>query len=141
MAASSSATLEVLPAGATPTDVGEFVAGGGIAALLRALSERAEIVFIDAPPVLEVSDPMTLMTHIDAMVVVARLGVVRHPMMEEMRRVLDASSVSALGVVITGVDAMEGYGPYRQYGVREEDDEQEARSALRVLNERSQQQT
>jgi Mrp family chromosome partitioning ATPase/capsular polysaccharide biosynthesis protein len=139
VAPTATATLEVLPAGATPADVGEFVGASGVAAVLDALAERAEIVFIDAPPVLEVSDALTLMVHIDALVIIARLGVVQYPMMEEVRRVLAASSASALGVVITGVDAMEGYGPYRQYGRRvveaELDDE---RSPLQVVNERSQ---
>ena len=134
--AGSGAILEVLPAGATPNDVGEFVGTGGVASVLQALSERADIVFVDAPPVLEVSDPMTLMTHIDALVVVARLGVVRNTMMQEMRRILEASSVSALGVVITGVDPMEGYGPYRQYGRRDVPAEAgDGRSSLQVLSE------
>ena len=59
---------------------------------------------------------MTLMTQIDTLVVVARLGTVRYPMLKELRRILDASSVSALGVVITDVEATHGYGPYHQYG-------------------------
>src|SRR5439155_7886205 len=78
----TTATLEVLPAGATPADVGEFVGASEVANVLRSLRDRADIVFIDAPPVLEVSDPMTLMTHMDAVVVVARLGVVRQPMLQ-----------------------------------------------------------
>lgn len=134
----SSATLDILPAGAAPDDVGEFVGAGGVAAVLQALSERADIVFIDAPPVLEVSDPMTLMTYVDALVIVARLGVVRYPMMEEMRRILEASSVSALGVVITGVDATDGYGPYRQYGKREVAEELDDGRPLHVVSERAQ---
>jgi polysaccharide biosynthesis transport protein len=138
MTTGSSATLDVLPAGAAPNDIGEFVGAGGVAAVLQTLSERADIVFIDSPPVLEVSDPMTLMTHVDALVVVARLGVVRYPMMEEMRRILEASSVSALGVVITGVDATDGYGPYRQYGKREVAEELDDGRPLHVVSERAQ---
>jgi succinoglycan biosynthesis transport protein ExoP len=138
MTTGSSATLDVLPAGAAPNDIGEFVGAGGVAAVLQALCERADIVFIDSPPVLEVSDPMTLMTHVDALVVVARLGVVRYPMMEEMRRILEASSVSALGVVITGVDATDGYGPYRQYGKREVAEELDDGRPLHVVSERAQ---
>jgi Mrp family chromosome partitioning ATPase/capsular polysaccharide biosynthesis protein len=115
-AGESTAVLEVLPTGATPTDVGEFVGGGGISDLLQTLGERADIVFIDAPPALEVSDPMTLMTQVDALIVVARMGLVRYPMLKELRRVLHASSVNALGAVITGAEVMPGYGPYTQYG-------------------------
>ena len=74
------AVLEVLPAGSMPNDVGEFVASQGIADVLHALRDRADLVFVDAPPVLEVSDPMTLIKHVDALVAVARLGVIRQPM-------------------------------------------------------------
>ena len=110
------AVLEVLPAGSMPNDVGEFVASQGIADVLHALRDRADLVFVDAPPVLEVSDPMTLIKHVDALVAVARLGVIRQPMLEELRRTLAASSVSALGLVITGAEPTEGYGPHRRYG-------------------------
>ena len=140
MAADSTAILEVLPAGAMPNDIGEFVAAGGVADLLRSLRERADIVFIDAPPVLEVSDPMTLMKHVDAIVAVARLGVVRHQMLKEFRRILGASSVSVLGVVITGADATAGYGPYHRYGYgaeqRAEAEQQAGLSAFRVVHGR-----
>jgi len=134
----AAATLEVLLTGTMPVDVGEFVGASGVADVLRSLSERAEIVFIDAPPVLEVSDPMTLMKEVDALVVVARLGVVRYPMLKDLRRTLDASAASALGVVITGVDASEGYGPYNQYGYSADTEDQRGQSALHVVNESSQ---
>lgn len=133
----STAVLEVLPTGATPNDVGEFIGRGGVRDVLQALSERADIVFIDAPPALEVSDPMTLMTEVDAVVIVARMGVVRYPMLGELRRILDASSVSALGVVITGADVMSGYGSYSQYGGQDvESDQRVDRAAVRVVTQR-----
>jgi Mrp family chromosome partitioning ATPase/capsular polysaccharide biosynthesis protein len=116
--------LEVLPAGETPADPGELVATQGVADVLAALCERADFVFIDAPPVLEVSDPMTLMRYVDALVAVARLGVVRKPMLKELRRGLEASSIRTLGVVITGAETSDTYGPYHLYRVRAEEAEQ-----------------
>ena len=97
-----SVALDVLPAGAAPMDPGEFVGVRGIADVLQSLRKRADIVLVDAPPVLEVSDPMTLMLQVDAIVIVTRLGVVRQPMLKEMRRMLTTSSVSALGFIVTG---------------------------------------
>lgn len=143
--ATDRATLEVLPAGATPADVGEFVGAAGVSEVLRHLREHADVVFIDAPPVLEVSDPMTLMTYMDAVVVITRLGVVREAMLQELRRILDATSVPTLGVVITGVAASDGYGPYHRHGVYgahiddvdEGEELQAGLSALRLVNERS----
>lgn len=139
-------SLEILPAGATPNDVGEFMGVKGISELLDSLRGRADIVFVDAPPALEASDPLTLMAQVDALVAVARLGVVRHPMLKDLRRIMTASSVATLGVVITGVDPSDGYGPYHPYGAYDAETAepvahqaagaQRAGSALHVVHER-----
>lgn len=81
----------------------------GIADVLQSLRERADIVLVDAPPLLEVSDPMTLMRQVDALVMTTRLGVVRRPMLKELRRMLETSSVSALGFIVTGERTAEDY--------------------------------
>jgi succinoglycan biosynthesis transport protein ExoP len=103
------AALDVLPAGAAPADPGEFVGMSGIADVLQSLRERADIVLVDAPPLLEVSDPMTVMRQVDALVITTRLGVVRRPMLKELRRMLETSSVSALGFIVTGERTAEDY--------------------------------
>ena len=46
--------LEVLPSGPAPPDAGEFVATKALADILDQLGERADIVLIDAPPLLHV---------------------------------------------------------------------------------------
>jgi receptor protein-tyrosine kinase len=104
-----SAALDVLPAGAAPADPGEFVAMNGVADVLQSLRERADIVLVDVPPLLEVSDPMTLMRQVDAFVITTRLAVVRRPMLKELRRMLETSSVSALGFIVTGERTAEDY--------------------------------
>jgi polysaccharide biosynthesis transport protein len=103
------AAVDVLPAGAAPADPGEFVGMSGIADVLQSLRERADLVLVDAPPLLEVSDPMTLMRQVDALVITTRLGVVRRPMLKELRRMLETSPVSALGFIVTGERTAEDY--------------------------------
>jgi polysaccharide biosynthesis transport protein len=104
-----SAALDVLPAGASPADPGEFVGMRGIADVLQSLREKADLILVDAPPLLEVSDPMILMRQVDALVIATRLGVVRQPMLKELHRMLETSSVSALGFIVTGERAAEDY--------------------------------
>jgi Mrp family chromosome partitioning ATPase len=104
-----SPALDVLPAGAAPADPGEFVAMRAIAEVLQSLRERADMVLVDSPPLLEVSDPMTLMRQVDALVITTRLGVVRQPMLQEMRRMLKTSSVPALGFIVTGERTADDY--------------------------------
>ncbi|MCA1682723.1 MAG: P-loop NTPase [Actinobacteria bacterium] len=102
--------LEVLPSGRLPPDPGELVASAALDGILASLSDRAELVLIDAPPLLHVGDAMALSAKVDAMVIVARLNVLRQPMLHEVRRLLDSSPATALGFVVTGAELEAGYG-------------------------------
>lgn len=108
--------LEVLPAGPIPPDAGEFVGTRVLAEILERLRERADVILIDAPPLLHVGDPMTLSSRVDAIVMLARLSVVRRPMLKELRRILDACPAAKLGLVATaaGKDA-DTYAGYYGY--------------------------
>ena len=59
-----------------PPSPGEFLAREGIAEILAELSGPADYVVIDAAPLLSVGDALLLGAEVDAIVVVARLGVV-----------------------------------------------------------------
>ncbi len=107
--------LEVLPAGTIPPDPAEFASTPSLADVLADLKERADVVLVDAPPVLAVSDAMTLSATVDAMIVVARANLVRRPMMTELRRQLAAAPCLKLGFVFTDAEADEQYG-YGYYG-------------------------
>src|SRR6476469_7977820 len=108
-------SLEVLPAGTIPPDPAEFASSPGLADVLAELKERVDVVLVDAPPVLAVSDAMTLSATVDAMMVVARAKMVRRPMMTELRRQLAAAPCVKLGFVFTDAEADEQYG-YGYYG-------------------------
>jgi protein-tyrosine kinase len=77
--------------------------------ILEALREGADLVLIDAPPLLHVGDSMTLTGKIDAMILVTRLNVVRRPILRELQRLLAAAPAAKLGFVLTGAEREEGY--------------------------------
>ena len=114
--------LEVLPAGATPPDTGEFVATQTLSDIVAELRERFDVVLVDAPPLLNVGDALTLSAKVDALLIVSRLNVVRHPLLEELRRVLEACPRRALGYVAAGVEADDEYSSYARYYYRERGD-------------------
>ncbi|MGH2944706.1 MAG: P-loop NTPase [Solirubrobacteraceae bacterium] len=95
------ALLQVLPAGSIPRDVGDFVAGTELARFLSALRERADVVLIDGPPLLETGDGVTVSREVDALAVVARVGETRRPTLDELGRVLAMCRTHKLGVVVT----------------------------------------
>jgi tyrosine-protein kinase len=103
-------TLEVLPSGPVPPDPGEFVGSKKLAEILAALRERADVVLVDAPPLLHVGDAMTLSSAVDGIVVLTRMKVVRRHMLHELARQLATVPTRVLGFVVADSGGEEGYG-------------------------------
>lgn len=109
--------LNVLTAGPTPPDPGEFVETSVVTDLLAGLADRFEMVLVDAPPLLYVNDALALSAKVDGLMLVARLSSLRRPMLAEIERVLAACPSAKLGLVVTGIEPYEqyGYGSHRYY--------------------------
>jgi succinoglycan biosynthesis transport protein ExoP len=108
--------LEFLSVGTLPPNPGEFLGTQGIAEVLSALSQRADLVLVDAPPLLAVGDTLPLTARVDAIVVVTRYGLVSRPMLADLARELSTLPTAKLGFVITGAGAEETYGYGYGYG-------------------------
>lgn len=124
--------LSVLVAGPLPPNPGDFVGSATLAAILDELRERFDTVLIDTPPLLQVGDAMTLSRHVDALMVVTRMNVVRRPMVSELRRLLDASPARKLGFLVTDAGGEEGYGygGYGRYGQATHESVEEPRTRV-----------
>lgn len=110
-AEASGESLHLLPSGPLPASPGEFVGSEALEArVLAPLRQRFEYVLVDTPPICVVADASILATRVDAVVAVARLGLVQRPALRDLRRQLDASPATALGVAITGDDSGGAYG-------------------------------
>jgi capsular exopolysaccharide synthesis family protein len=112
--------IEVLTARPLRSETSDFLAGDQLDGILRELRERSDFVLVDAPPLLLVGDAIQLAAKVDAVIVVARLNVVRRQMLAELRRALDAVPASKIGFVVTGAelehDYSYAYSAYYQYG-------------------------
>lgn len=71
--------------------------------VMSELKQMADYLLIDTPPLLSVSDALTLAAHADAVIVTARLYSTTREEMEEVRNLLDRTGVRAIGVVAGGV--------------------------------------
>lgn len=111
-------SLRVLTSGPIPPAPGEFVATQKLESVLDELRDDADVVLVDAPPILRVGDAMTLSARVDAILVVARINVVRRHMLDELKRLLDTTRAAKLGFVLTGAGHEEGagYGYGSSYG-------------------------
>jgi capsular exopolysaccharide synthesis family protein len=112
--AASGGLLEVLPAGPPPADAADLLESRAMAELLGELRGRADIVLIDAPPMLPVTDAMMLGAKVDGVIVVARARLASRPHMVALARALDACAAPTLGFLFTGVSVTEEneYGGY-----------------------------
>jgi capsular exopolysaccharide synthesis family protein len=106
--------LEVLPAGPIPGDAAELLDSRAMTELLRELRGRADVVLVDAPPMLPVTDAMVLGTKVDAVVAVARARLASRPHLVALGRALDACAAPRLGFVFVGgaADESQEYGGY-----------------------------
>ena len=103
-------SLAVLCSGPLPPNPGEFIRTRGVGRLISTLSELFDTVIIDAAPLLGLGDSLALIPRVDAVVLVARLELLRRPTLHELHRVLEGSGANALGIVITAAQRESGYG-------------------------------
>jgi Mrp family chromosome partitioning ATPase len=64
-----------------------------------------DFVVLDAPPLATVSDAFPLLTQVDGVLIVGRIGSTRSDVADRLRQVLASSHVPVLGVVANGVRA------------------------------------
>lgn len=119
--------LTLLPAGGVTHQINV----DKIVGVLDRLRANADVVLVDAPPLLLVGEALALSARMDALVVVTRLNHVRRPMLEELRRAFDSAPVRPLGFVATAAAEEPGYSHYyRQgYGYAPEDGPPQGSSA------------
>jgi capsular exopolysaccharide synthesis family protein len=112
--AATGGLLEVLPAGPPPADAADLLESRAMSELLGELRGRADVVLIDAPPMLPVTDAMMLGSKVDGVIVVARARLASRPHMVALARALDACAAPTLGFLFTGVSVSEEneYGGY-----------------------------
>ncbi|MGI9157360.1 MAG: polysaccharide biosynthesis tyrosine autokinase [Marmoricola sp.] len=104
--------LTLLPAGVTPPDPGHLLGSKAMTELLARLRSRFDLVLIDAPPLLPVSDAAILGAMSDGVILVARHG---HVAKEQIRHAMDSlHDVDArlIGTVLNATPAKEREARY-----------------------------
>ena len=108
--------LWVLPSGQIPPNPSELLGSDAMKDLIQALEEAFDVVIIDAPPLLPVTDAAVLSQHVGGVVVIVGVQKLRQHDLEKSIDALDLVGAKVLGVVLNrlpakGPDAY-GYGYY-----------------------------
>jgi tyrosine-protein kinase len=107
-----SGVLEVITVGRTRIEPAELVEAPGLVSVLSKLRNGADIVLLDAPPILVTGDAMALTAKVDAMLLITKLGALSVESMRELARALRTSPAPVLGFVATGAQIDESYLTY-----------------------------
>lgn len=123
--------LSVLCGGHPPANPAELLGSEAFVELLQQARSRFDLVIVDTPPVLMVTDPSIISSIVDGVMMIVRLGKTHRGAVDAAMDQLAAHGARLLGLVANGVDPAEVYGEgYRTHGYRY------SKYAARVRDER-----
>ncbi len=106
------ARFRVLPAGNPGVDASELLEGNGLGDVISTLREEAGYVLVDTPPVLAVHDFLSIVKHVECVVMAARLGKTSEDDARRALQLIARAKAPLMGIVALGVGAKSGYGYY-----------------------------
>jgi polysaccharide biosynthesis transport protein len=110
------AMLDVLPAGPRPPMPSEILGSASFDELLEQLRSQYDIVLIDSPPALLVTDAVAMSAKADAVLWVAQAGVITRPQLARAAELIERNRMPVIGFVVNRMDSRSaGYG-YEYYG-------------------------
>jgi capsular exopolysaccharide synthesis family protein len=111
--------LSVLPCGPHPPNPAELLTIPRFKELLDYLRERYDLVLLDTPPLLAVTDPCVVVPHVDGVLLTIRVGKNVRPHASRAKDILVSLGAKIVGVVVNEADryaaSVYGYSGYR-YG-------------------------
>ena len=113
--------MDVLVSGPVPTNPNELLGSESMLRTLRQLEADYDAVIIDTPPVLPVADALVISVHVDAVVIVARLGQTTHDRLRRTKQELAHVGAHVVGVVPNGAIEREDSAYYYAYRYRSRD--------------------
>jgi len=92
--------LRVVTAGAVDSESPRLLQTPRLASLMAQLAETADLVILDAPPVMPYADALTLGSRVERVVLVTRAEHTQRGHLERAKEELDKSGAAILGVVL-----------------------------------------
>ena len=111
--------LSVLPAGSTPPNPGELLNSRKFRNLVLELTEQAEMVIFDSPPVLVAADAAILASQMDGTIIVVETGSTKKASARRTLTLLNQARAAVLGVAYNKMRSTDAPGLYYysyQYG-------------------------
>lgn len=109
------ANLTIIPSGPTPPNPAELLSGQAMSRVLAELERNFDLVIVDAPPILPVTDGQILASIVDGVVLVVRQNHTTKAAVKDTKDALEQAHANILGVILNdvkvkGADGYYGYG-------------------------------
>lgn len=95
--------LSALTSGPLPPNPSELLGSRRMADVLTALRGEADIVLVDAPPIIAVSDAAILASKVDGVLLVVQANKTRRDLAKKAKAALQKANANLLGVVLNNV--------------------------------------
>lgn len=113
--------LSVITSGRYPPNPSELLMRAEFEALLQALNSRFDLIIVDSPPALAVTDPVVIGRYTGATILIARHLETMMGEVEAVRRTFETAGVKVTGAILNGYKMAEGGkygGRYHYYNYR-----------------------
>lgn len=107
--------LQVLTSGPIPPNPSELLGSAKMRDIINEARSLADIVIIDAPPTVAVTDACVLASSVDGIVLVLGAGLVRPEMAQKAKELLKNANGHILGVILNRVEIEEEHAYYYYY--------------------------
>lgn len=108
--------LQVLTSGPLPPNPAELIGSERFKALLEDLKQHADVVLLDSPPVLAVTDAAILARQVDGVLMIVEAGGTRRPLATSAKDALEKVGAKVLGVALNRLRPRgDGYYYYYYY--------------------------
>lgn len=117
--------LFIIPSGPIPPNPSELLSSNRMKELVGELREKFDLILIDSPPCLSVTDSLILSRILDGAIIVAKSGATTYEALAKGLKSLKDINARTLGIVLNSVDMKKSdyyhYGYYNYYTAEEKE--------------------
>ena len=112
----SNENLYIITAGKIPSNPSELLYSNAMKILIQNLKKDFEYIFIDAPPVVPVTDAVIMSNYVDGVILVCASGVIEIELAQKAKESLENVNANILGVVLNKINTKnDKYSSYYYY--------------------------
>lgn len=105
--------LWILPCGTRPSNPSELITSPRFEELIQVAREKFDIVLIDTPPLLAVTDPSAVAPRVDGVIMTMGLSKQSRSVVTRSLEILKSVRANVIGLVVNRIDSGTRYGGYR----------------------------